>query len=42
MATCEHLQMTKNWMNALAKKTAKMEKRLKVKLGGYQVSRRFL
>uniref|UniRef100_A0A1I7W7P1 Uncharacterized protein n=1 Tax=Heterorhabditis bacteriophora TaxID=37862 RepID=A0A1I7W7P1_HETBA len=29
-------QMYRDWMNARAKKTAKIEKKLKVKLGGYQ------
>ncbi|VDP02898.1 unnamed protein product [Heligmosomoides polygyrus] len=33
-------QIYREWMNARAKKTAKLEKKLKIKLGGYQVCSR--
>ncbi|CAD6189739.1 unnamed protein product [Caenorhabditis auriculariae] len=32
----QQFQMYRDWMNARAKKTAKIEKKLRVKLGGYQ------
>ncbi|KAF8366135.1 cdc-5L [Pristionchus pacificus] len=36
-ALTSQFQLYREWMNGRAKRTAKMEKRLKVKLGGYQV-----